>query len=153
MKAIFDELVQLVDPGVEPYKPKRGHPNVIMAVGLQVSELLWQKYISILKGNRATEKRRPARSSQYTTRSADLNPVLSVRTRSVRVHLIKPASPQRKRRSHTLVRIPRQTPFRLPHRVSPNSRRSASRSSSSTQVGGTGKRANSSRKWCRSVRL
>ncbi|KAI5123328.1 hypothetical protein M0805_001753 [Coniferiporia weirii] len=34
-KTIFDELVQLVDPGVEPYKPKKGHPNVIMAVGLQ----------------------------------------------------------------------------------------------------------------------
>ncbi|TFY83717.1 hypothetical protein EWM64_g302 [Hericium alpestre] len=34
-KAIFDELVHLVDPGVEPYKPKKGHPNVIMAVGLQ----------------------------------------------------------------------------------------------------------------------
>lgn len=35
-KAIFDELVQLVDPGVEPYKPKKGQSNVIMAVGLQV---------------------------------------------------------------------------------------------------------------------
>lgn len=35
-KAIFDELVQLVDPGVEPYKPKKGQPNIIMAVGLQV---------------------------------------------------------------------------------------------------------------------
>ncbi|KAG8824791.1 Signal recognition particle [Serendipita sp. 401] len=34
-KAIYDELVQLVDPGVEPYKPKKGHPNIIMAVGLQ----------------------------------------------------------------------------------------------------------------------
>ncbi|KAI0093690.1 signal recognition particle protein [Irpex rosettiformis] len=34
-KAIFDELVGLVDPGVEPYKPKKGQPNVIMAVGLQ----------------------------------------------------------------------------------------------------------------------
>lgn len=34
-KVIFDELVQLVDPGVEPYKPKKGSPNVIMAVGLQ----------------------------------------------------------------------------------------------------------------------
>ncbi|ETW85879.1 signal recognition particle, subunit Srp54 [Heterobasidion irregulare TC 32-1] len=30
-KAVFDELVHLVDPGVEPYKPKKGHPNVIMA--------------------------------------------------------------------------------------------------------------------------
>lgn len=39
LKAIFDELVQLVDPGVEPYKPKKGQPNVIMAVGLQVSYL------------------------------------------------------------------------------------------------------------------
>jgi signal recognition particle subunit SRP54 len=28
--------VALVDPGVEPYKPKKGQPNVIMAVGLQV---------------------------------------------------------------------------------------------------------------------
>lgn len=35
-QAIFDELVGLVDPGVEPYKPKKGQPNVIMAVGLQV---------------------------------------------------------------------------------------------------------------------
>ncbi|THH20681.1 hypothetical protein EW146_g733 [Bondarzewia mesenterica] len=34
-KAVFDELVHLVDPGVEPYKPKKGHPNIIMAVGLQ----------------------------------------------------------------------------------------------------------------------
>lgn len=35
-QAVFDELVNLVDPGVEPYKPKKGQPNVIMAVGLQV---------------------------------------------------------------------------------------------------------------------
>ncbi|KAI0054141.1 signal recognition particle protein [Auriscalpium vulgare] len=34
-KAVYDELVSLVDPGVEPYKPKKGHPNVLMAVGLQ----------------------------------------------------------------------------------------------------------------------
>ncbi|KAG5220597.1 Signal recognition particle [Salix suchowensis] len=34
-KAVFDELVNLVDPGVEPYKPKKGQSNVIMAVGLQ----------------------------------------------------------------------------------------------------------------------
>ncbi|KAF8328848.1 signal recognition particle protein [Cantharellus anzutake] len=34
-KAIFDELVNLVDPGVQPYQPKKGKPNVIMAVGLQ----------------------------------------------------------------------------------------------------------------------
>lgn len=35
-QAVFDELVHLVDPGVEPYKPKKGQPNIIMAVGLQV---------------------------------------------------------------------------------------------------------------------
>ncbi|KZT53982.1 signal recognition particle protein [Calocera cornea HHB12733] len=34
-KAVFDELVGLVNPGVEPYKPKKGQSNVIMAVGLQ----------------------------------------------------------------------------------------------------------------------
>jgi len=36
LQAVFDELVHLVDPGVEPYKPKKGQPNVIMLVGLQV---------------------------------------------------------------------------------------------------------------------
>ena len=32
----LQELVKLVDPGVEAYKPKKGKPNVIMFVGLQV---------------------------------------------------------------------------------------------------------------------
>ena len=34
-KAVFDELVKLVDPHNEPYKPKKGRSNVIMFVGLQ----------------------------------------------------------------------------------------------------------------------
>ncbi|EIM21564.1 signal recognition particle protein [Wallemia mellicola CBS 633.66] len=34
-KAIFDELVALVDPQEEPYKPTKGKTNIIMAVGLQ----------------------------------------------------------------------------------------------------------------------
>ncbi|WRT68388.1 signal recognition particle protein SRP54 [Kwoniella shivajii] len=34
-KAVFDELVALVDPGVEPYKPVKGKTNVLMAVGIQ----------------------------------------------------------------------------------------------------------------------
>ncbi|RKU45102.1 Signal recognition particle [Coniochaeta pulveracea] len=34
-KAVFDELVRLVDPHAEPFKPKKGKPNVIMFVGLQ----------------------------------------------------------------------------------------------------------------------
>lgn len=35
-QAVFDELVSLVDPGIEPYKPKKGQSNIIMLVGLQV---------------------------------------------------------------------------------------------------------------------
>lgn len=34
-QAVFDHLVQLVDPHAEAYKPKKGKPNVIMFVGLQ----------------------------------------------------------------------------------------------------------------------
>lgn len=34
-KAVYDELVKLVDPHAEPYKPKKGKSNVIMFVGLQ----------------------------------------------------------------------------------------------------------------------
>ncbi|KAI3633721.1 hypothetical protein MIR68_008668 [Amoeboaphelidium protococcarum] len=36
-KAVFDELVRLVDPGVEPWKPQKKRANVIMFVGLQGS--------------------------------------------------------------------------------------------------------------------
>lgn len=36
-KAVFDELVKLVDPHAEPFKPKKGKPNVVMFVGLQGS--------------------------------------------------------------------------------------------------------------------
>ena len=36
-QAVFQELVQLVDPGVESYLPVKGRPNVIMMVGLQGS--------------------------------------------------------------------------------------------------------------------
>ncbi|GBP24288.1 Signal recognition particle 54 kDa protein [Eumeta japonica] len=35
--AVFKELVTLVDPGVKPYQPVKGKPNVIMFVGLQGS--------------------------------------------------------------------------------------------------------------------
>lgn len=36
-KTVFDELVKLVDPHAEPFKPKKGKANVIMFVGLQGS--------------------------------------------------------------------------------------------------------------------
>ena len=39
VKAVFQELVQLVDPGVKPYQPKKGKANVIMFVGLQGKKL------------------------------------------------------------------------------------------------------------------
>jgi signal recognition particle subunit SRP54 len=34
-KAVYDELVKLVNPHAEPFKPKKGRSNVIMFVGLQ----------------------------------------------------------------------------------------------------------------------
>ncbi|CAD6575540.1 MAG: Signal recognition particle [Tremellales sp. Tagirdzhanova-0007] len=34
-QAVFDELVALIDPGTEPYKPIKGKVNVLMAVGIQ----------------------------------------------------------------------------------------------------------------------
>ncbi|GLI74931.1 signal recognition particle [Penicillium ochrochloron] len=34
-KTVFDELVALVDPHAQPFRPKKGRPNVIMFVGLQ----------------------------------------------------------------------------------------------------------------------
>lgn len=34
-KSVFTELIKLVDPGVAPFKPQKGRPNVIMFVGLQ----------------------------------------------------------------------------------------------------------------------
>lgn len=34
-KAVMEELVRMLDPGKEPFKPKKGKPNVIMFVGLQ----------------------------------------------------------------------------------------------------------------------
>ncbi|KAJ2768632.1 Signal recognition particle [Coemansia nantahalensis] len=35
--AVFDELCSLVDPGVQPWKPRKGKQNVVMFVGLQGS--------------------------------------------------------------------------------------------------------------------
>jgi signal recognition particle subunit SRP54 len=34
-KAVMEELVRMLEPGKEPFKPKKGKPNVIMFVGLQ----------------------------------------------------------------------------------------------------------------------
>lgn len=34
-RAVFTELLKLVDPGVAPYQPVKGRPNVVMFVGLQ----------------------------------------------------------------------------------------------------------------------
>lgn len=36
-KVVFDELCNLVDPGIEAFKPKKGGANVVMFVGLQGS--------------------------------------------------------------------------------------------------------------------
>lgn len=36
MQAVFDELCDMLSPPVKTYVPKKGKPNVIMFVGLQV---------------------------------------------------------------------------------------------------------------------
>lgn len=36
-QTVFQELVNMVDPGIKPFQPKRKQPNVIMYVGLQGS--------------------------------------------------------------------------------------------------------------------
>ncbi|KAK9711424.1 Signal peptide binding domain [Popillia japonica] len=36
-RAVFKELVKLIDPGVKPYQPTKGKANIIMFVGLQGS--------------------------------------------------------------------------------------------------------------------
>ena len=37
VQAVFDELCDMLCPPVKPFVPKKGKPNVIMFVGLQVS--------------------------------------------------------------------------------------------------------------------
>ena len=39
-QAVCNELCSMLDPGKEPYQPKKKQPNVIMFVGLQVAALL-----------------------------------------------------------------------------------------------------------------
>jgi hypothetical protein len=95
-QAVFDELVHLVDPGVEPYKPKKGQPNVIMAVGLQVSTSpslrpFFRPFTVISR-----EMGRPphAQNWLFTIRNVVSSHVSSVRTLSARVLLTRPDSPQ-----------------------------------------------------------
>lgn len=69
LQAVFDELVALVDPGVEPYKPTKGKVNVLMAVGIQVGHScrnIRQKLILF----REREKRRHVQRSAYNDTSS-----------------------------------------------------------------------------------
>lgn len=36
-RCVFTELMKLVDPGVKPFQPTKGKPNIFMFVGLQGS--------------------------------------------------------------------------------------------------------------------
>lgn len=102
-QAVFDELVALVDPGVEPYKPKKGQSNVIMAVGLQVRADAFIPLSSpklILALLRVMVKRPHVLSSLCTIRSVDSSLLLSVRIPSVPAPSTRHGSQQRKRRWH-----------------------------------------------------
>ncbi|KAJ8700319.1 Signal recognition particle [Pleurotus ostreatus] len=92
-KAVFDELVNLVDPGVEPYKPKKGQSNVIMAVGLQ--------------GNGKTTTCTKL-AVHYQKRGLDL--LLSALIPSVLVLSIKHDSRRPRPKSLTSARIRKRTP-------------------------------------------
>ena len=75
----LQELVKLVDPGVEAYKPKKGKPNVIMFVGLQVGR---QNVQWIIFSIRALEKLLHAQNLPITTKRRTGNPAWSVLTPS-----------------------------------------------------------------------
>ena len=71
--------MKLVDPGVEAYKPKKGKPNVIMFVGLQVGRQNVQQMIFSI---RALEKLLHAQNLPITTKRRTGNPAWSVLTPS-----------------------------------------------------------------------
>ena len=73
----MQELVKLVDPGVEAYKPKKGKPNVIMFVGLQVRILKMVQKLHFLS-LRALEKLPHAQNLPTTIKRRTGNPALSV---------------------------------------------------------------------------
>jgi len=58
---VFDELVALVDPGTEPYKPTKGKVNVLMAVGIQASYDLYKRTHADIPGRRVLGRQRRAR--------------------------------------------------------------------------------------------
>ena len=118
---MFDELVGLVDPGVEPYKPKKGHPNVIMAVGLQVSPSERMTEGTRLEPqalvNRVTGRQLLVPNLPFTTRNEVSSRVSSVRIPSVRVPSTKLDRVQLKPRLRTLDHIPKQILWPSPLRV------------------------------------
>ena len=75
--------MKLVDPGIEAYKPKKGKPNVIMFVGLQVRRLKTKDvFYCIFVHIRAPEKLPHAQNLPTTTKRRIGNPALSVLTPS-----------------------------------------------------------------------
>ena len=149
MQSVFDELVALVDPGVEPYKPKKGQTNVVMAVGLQVrsSKHSLQPALKLL-AIRATAKPRRAQSSQCTTKKEGSNLPSSVRIPSVPAHSIRHANRPLKPRSRTLGRTLRRTRSLSPCKAYRSSERRGSRSSLLIHQEDIGKRRSFSRRWC-----
>lgn len=145
--------MHLVDPGVEPYKPKKGQANVLMAVGLQVRILLNSatRTLNVLF-SRETVKLRPAPNSRFTIRNVVSSQQLFAPIPSVRGHSTRRGNPPQKPRSLTLVPTRRRIPSQLLRKVWQSSRRSASRSSSSIPLVGTSKNQSFSRRWSKSER-
>jgi signal recognition particle subunit SRP54 len=81
-KAVFDELVALVDTHEKPYEPKPKKSNVIMLVGLQgagKTTTCTKVFICVYMSNV---------SLRCTINDEDSSPVLFAQTLSVPVHLI-----------------------------------------------------------------
>lgn len=149
MQSVFDELVALIDPGVEPYKPKKGQTNVVMAVGLQVrSSKHSLRPVLKLLAIRAMAKPRRAQSSRCITKKGGSNPPSSVRIPSAPAHSIRHANRPPKLRSRTLGRTLRQTQSPSPCKACRSSERRGSRSLLLIHQEDIGKRRSFSRRWC-----
>lgn len=150
-KAVLDELVALVDPGEEPWAPRKGKSNVVMFVGLQVRHLPSSKVLENINANnvhvaffsRALGKQPVARNSRSTTSAKDSRRDSFVRIHSEQEPLTSSGKMRQRPRSHTMAQTLKLTLSLLPMRASKSLKKRASKSSLSTLQGGTDKKRSS----------
>lgn len=120
--AVFKELVKLVDPGVKPYQPVKGRPNIIMFVGLQVRHTTchhkWNEffanfciYFHFFTPKRVLERQQHVRNWRIIIKRKIGNRVWCAPIHSVPVPTIKSNRMQQKHGYHSMAVTPRY--FRL----------------------------------------